>query len=319
VTDQRPGIRRVKHGKTFRYLHPNGRKVGGKSETFRRIQALVLPPAWTDVWISPVPNGHIQATGWDARGRKQYRYHDLWRKRRDAQKFARLAKFAYSLPRVRAKIKRALRFPGISREKVLATVVRLLDTTLIRVGNEEYAQENHSYGLTTFRNRHARIRGSAVEFSFHGKSGKNHHIKIKDRKLSKIIHRCQELPGQDLFEYLDQDGQTHPIGSRDVNEFIHALAGKDDFTAKDFRTWHGTVLAVEALYALNAKRIGQRNIVRIVKAVAEALGNTPAVCRKSYIHPGIFEAALPLSPAPDSPAGLSAPERRTLALLKKLR
>lgn len=203
------------------------------------------------------------------------------------------------------------------RDKVLATVVQLLDTTLIRVGNEEYAQQNHSFGLTTFRNRHARIKGKNIEFSFHGKSGKNHRIKINNNKLSKIIRRCQSLPGQDLFEYLDEHGGVHPIGSKDVNDYIHLASGAGEFTAKDFRTWHGTVLAVEAIYALNAPKIGQRNIVQIVKTVAEALGNTPAVCRKAYIHPGVFEAALPLSPAPDSPAGLTAPERRTLLLLKK--
>ncbi len=314
------GIRRIRRGKGFVYVLPDGKRLLSESGDFHRIRSLVIPPAWTSVWISPSSDSHIQATGRDARGRKQYRYHDSWRSHRDLTKFERLPDFARALSRIRARVRSDLRLPGISREKVLATVVQLLDRTLIRVGNDEYAKQNRSYGLTTFRDRHASIRGSTISFSFRGKSGKQHTIRLDDARLARIVRRCQELPGQDLLQYLDEEGHPRPIGSREVNEYIRTISGQE-FTAKDFRTWHGTTLAVAAFSRLGpapSATGAKRDAVKIIAAVAELLGNTPAVCRKSYIHPAVLsacESRTALPPPLRSPLGLSLHERQTLALL----
>lgn len=251
----------------------------------------MIPPAWTDVWICPNPNGHLQATGRDARGRKQYRYHARWRRVRDETKYERMLLFGGVLPRIRARLRDDLARPGLPREKVLATVVRLLETTFIRVGNEEYARQNNSFGLTTLKSRHVAVQGSRLEFRFPGKSGKNHAIRLSDRRLARLVRRCRELPGQDLFQYLDESGAPQPIDSGDVNDYLRAIAG-DEFTTKDFRTWAGTLLAAQALTAPDdpALPTPKARAVRATKSVADRLGNTPAVCRKCYIHPAVFQA-----------------------------
>lgn len=291
--DSSPGIKRIRSGKGFRYLSPNGRPIHDRA-TLDRIKLLAIPPAWTHVWICPDEHGHLQATGRDDRGRKQYRYHPRWRTVRDESKFSRLIAFGKALPRIRARIRRDLKLPGLPREKVLATVVRLLETTLIRVGNEEYARQNGSYGLTTMRNHHARVRKDEIRFEFRGKSGIPHCITIRNPRLARIISHCQEIPGQELFQYLDEEGERHPIESADVNDYLRSVAG-DEYTAKDFRTWAGTVLAVEALREAKpakSRAAAKRNIVRAVKTVAHRLGNTAAVCRKCYIHPAVLDTYL---------------------------
>lgn len=291
VHDDAPGIRRVRHGKGFRYKGPDGAPVKD-AETLGRIRSLVIPPAWTEVWICTAPNGHIQATGRDARGRKQYRYHPRWREVRDETKYTKMIAFGEALPTIRSAVEADLKRPGLPREKILATVVRLLEVTLIRVGNEEYARNNHSYGLTTLQNQHIDIDGSALRFRFRGKSGKEHAITVRDRRLAQIVGRCSELPGQDLFQYIGDDGQSHPIESADVNECLKQIAG-DEFTAKDFRTWAGTVLAacaLQELAAFDSKTQAQKNIVQAIKSVAERLGNTPAICKRCYVHPAVLEA-----------------------------
>ncbi len=245
MRDDKAGIRRARAGNRFKYFLSDGKTVRDEA-TMERIRALVIPPAWEHVWICPLPNGHLQATGRDARGRKQYRYHPRFREVRDQSKYARLADFATALPRIRRRVTRDLRRPGIAREKVLASIVRLLEATLIRVGNEEYARQNGSYGLTTLRNEHARVNGKQIRFSFRGKSGKRHQVEIADRRLARLVKRCQELPGQELFEYLDENGESHGVNSSDVNEYLREISGKD-FTAKDFRTWAGSLLAAEFL------------------------------------------------------------------------
>jgi len=258
----------------------------------RRIRSLAIPPAWTDVWICTDPSGHLQATGRDARGRKQYRYHAAWRSGRDEHKFERLLDVARALPRIRERCEADLASPGLSREKVLATVVRLLELTLIRVGNEEYARLNRSFGLTTLKRRHAKVEGSAIRFRFAGKSGQRHEVGLRDRRLAAIVRRCRELPGQDLFSYVGDDGIPHDITSDDVNEYLREASGID-MTAKDFRTWAGTVLAYRALSALDPVEDGRsakKNVVEAVKLTAGRLGNTPAVARKSYVHPAVLEA-----------------------------
>ena len=257
-----------------------------------RIRSLAIPPAWTDVWICTDPSGHLQATGRDARGRKQYRYHQAWRRGRDDLKFERLLDVARVLPKVRERCEADLATPGLSREKVLAAVVRLLELTLIRVGNEEYARINRSFGLTTLKRRHAKVEGSAIRFRFTGKSGQRHEVGLRDRRLAAIVRRCQELPGQDLFTYVGDDGIPHDITSDDVNDYLREASGSD-ITAKDFRTWAGTVLAYRALRALAPVQNGQaakRNVIEAVKLTADQLGNTPAVARKSYVHPAVLEA-----------------------------
>src|SRR5438105_6010674 len=292
-TDTKPGIRRVKSGKGFRFLRPNGKPVTARTD-LERIRALVIPPAWTDVWISPDPLGHLQATGHDARGRKQYRYHERWRAVRDETKYDRLIAFGQALPRLRGRIERDLKRPGLPRAKILATVVRLLETTLIRVGNEEYARQNHSFGLTTMRDRHAAVNGTTVRFHFRGKSGIVHEVDLHDRRLARIVQRSQDLPGDELFQYVDEAGRQHTIDSADVNDYLRQVAGAE-FTAKDFRTWAGTVLAARALQeieAFDSRAQARRNIVRAIETVAKRLGNTTAVCRKCYVHPAVLDAYL---------------------------
>jgi DNA topoisomerase-1 len=293
VHDDRPGIRRVRSGKGFRYVGPDGKAVRDP-EVLRRIRSLVIPPAWTDVWICPLANGHIQATGIDARGRKQYRYHPRWREVRDETKYHRMIAFGQALPRIRARVEKDLNRPGLPRAKVLAAIVRLLVTTLIRVGYDEYARTNHHYGLTTLLDQHARISGSAIHFSFRGKSGVRHAVDLNDRRLARVVRSCQEVPGQELFQYLDEDGVGHTVGSADVNEYLHEVAG-EEFMAKDFRTWAGTVLAARALEefeAFDSKTQARRNIVRAIEEVSKRLGNTRTVCRKCYVHPAVLDAYL---------------------------
>jgi DNA topoisomerase-1 len=293
VSDDGPGIRRRRAGSGFSYLDPDGERITDL-DTLRRIRSLAVPPAWTDVWISPHPRGHIQATGRDARGRKQYRYHPRWREVRDETKYERMVAFGASLPAIRKRLNKDLSRRGLPREKVLATVVRLLEMSLIRVGNEEYARDNRSFGLTTMRDRHVDVDGSNLRFHFTGKSGKRHQVGVTDRRLARIVERCQDLPGQTLFQYVDDEGERHPVDSDDVNEYLRDISGQD-FTAKDFRTWAGTVLAAWALKDLEAfdsEAQAKRNIVEAVEQVAGYLGNTPAVCRKCYVHPEILDSYL---------------------------
>jgi DNA topoisomerase I len=290
VSDARPGIRRKRAGKGFSYVSADGKPIRDAA-MLARIRALAIPPAYTDVWICPLPNGHIQATGRDARGRKQYRYHPRWREVRDETKFGRMLAFSEVLPRIRARIEQDLRRPGLPREKVLATVVRLLECTGIRVGNDEYARTNDSFGLTTLRDDHVEVSGSTMEFEFRGKSGKTHSVTLSDRRLAKIVSHCQSLPGEELFQYVDPEGNQQTIGSGDVNDYLKEITGQE-FTAKDFRTWNGTILAVAALKKLGpaaTQRDAKSAIVKAVDQVAEQLNNTRAVCRKYYIHPTVFE------------------------------
>jgi DNA topoisomerase I len=290
-SDAQPGIRRRRAGRGFSYVDSDGATVRDK-EVLARIKTLAIPPAWTDVWICSWPNGHIQATGRDARGRKQHRYHARWHEARDESKFDRMVSFAGALPAIRERTGADLARPGLPREKVLAAVVRLLEMTLIRVGNDEYARLNNSFGLTTLRDRHARIQGSHVRFRFRGKSGHQHEVGLRDRRLATVVRRCQELPGQELFQYLDEDGAVKDIASEDVNDYLRDIAGAD-FSAKDFRTWAGTVLAYRALRALqpaDTQTAARRNVVAAIRQTAGHLGNTPAVARKSYVHPAVLEA-----------------------------
>jgi DNA topoisomerase-1 len=293
VDDSSPGIRRVKSGKGWKLVSPQGKPVRDR-DVLARVKSLVIPPAWTDVWICPDVDGHIQATGRDARGRKQYRYHWRFREVREETKYERMMQFAEALPTIRAKVDEDLGEPGLTRPKVLATVVRLLEITLIRVGNEEYARENGSFGLTTMRTRHVDISGSTIKFHFRGKSGKDHAVKVQDRRVARVVQRCNDLPGEVLFQYVDDDGARHSVESSEVNEYLREISGAD-FTAKDFRTWAGTVLAAQALKAFAAydtKALAKKNIVEAVKSVSSRLGNTPSVCRKCYVHPQIFDAYL---------------------------
>jgi DNA topoisomerase-1 len=294
VSDSAPGIRREARGKGFGYRLANGKAVSDRA-TLDRIKALVIPPAWREVWICLSARGHIQATGRDARGRKQYKYHPHWRRTRDETKFDRMIAFGKVLPAIRRRTQRDLRLEGLPREKVLAAIVQLLEKTLIRVGNDEYARTNNHYGLTTMRNRHARVRAGTIRFEFLGKSGVEQAVELDDPRLAKIVRACQELPNQELFSYVPGDGRKYvDVTSGDVNAYLREVSG-DDFTAKDFRTWAGTVLAAQALKevaAFESQAEGARNVVSAVKAVAKRLGNTPAVCRKCYIHPAIIEAYL---------------------------
>ncbi len=290
VTDSKPGITRKKWRSGFRYLDAAGSVI--KDEPIlARIKSLVIPPAWTDVWICPLANGHLQATGRDARKRKQSRYHPRWREVRDETKYERMRLFGEALPNIREKVEEDLAMPGLPREKVLATIVRLLETTFIRVGNEEYARENQSYGLTTMRNKHVDVRGSTVRFKFKGKSGKFHNIDLRDRRLARIVKRCLDLPGYELFQYLADDGSLHSVDSSDVNEYLRSITN-EQFTAKDFRTWAGTVLACTLLRefeAVDSESQAKKNVVQAIASVAERLGNTPSVCRKCYVHPKVIE------------------------------
>ncbi len=292
VTDDQPGIRRLKARTGFRYVAADGKPVTDRDE-LARIRSLAVPPAYTDVWIAPYRNAHLQATGRDARGRKQYRYHKRWHETRDETKFDRMVAFANALPTIRAAVARDLARTGLPREKVLATVVSLLESTMIRVGNEEYARENDSYGLTTMEERHVRVRGEAIRFHFRGKSGVEHDVAIRDKRLAKIVRACQDIPGHELFRYVADDGTPAAIHSNDVNDYLREIAG-DDFTAKDFRTWEGTVTCALALAAAHAESAAgaKAAVVEAIKTVAERLGNTPAVCKKSYIYPAVIDEFL---------------------------
>jgi DNA topoisomerase I len=293
VTDTMPGIRRRRAGRGFTYIGPDGDRITD-DDRIAWIRGLAIPPAWTDVWISPIRRGHLQATGRDARGRKQYRYHPRWREVRDGAKYGRLVDFARALPRIRRRTDRDLRRRGVPREKVLALVVRLLEATLIRVGNDEYARENRSYGLSTMRDRHVEIRGATLRFTFRGKGGKEHDIDVRDERLARIVRQVQELPGQTLFQYRDADGVRREVTSEDVNAYLREISG-DDFTAKDFRTWAGTVaaaMALEEFTQIDDEAGRKRAIVRAIEAVAEQLGNTPTVCRACYVHPDVLDAYL---------------------------
>ena len=292
LDDTQPGIRRKRLRGKFCYFDAAGQRIS-EADEINRLNALAVPPAYTDVWICADPQGHLQATGRDARGRKQYRYHPRWREVRDGDKYSRLLAFGMALPKLRQRLEAQLALPGHSRDKVMATVISLLDTTLIRIGNSQYARENRSYGLTTLRNRHVAVNGSAIAFQFRGKSGVEHQITVKDRRLARIIKRCLELPGQDLFQYLDEDGQRHTVSSSDINAYLHSLTA-GGFTAKDYRTWAGSSLALSALRELKWESASEakQHVVERVKAIARELGNTPAVCRKCYIHPAVLDAFL---------------------------
>jgi DNA topoisomerase I len=293
VTDQAAGITRKRSGKGFRYFEPNGKSLRSV-EDLRRIKSLVIPPAWKDVWISPSPESHLQASGRDAKGRKQYRYHPRWREVRDQTKYDRMMAFGRALPTLRARVQKDLAQPKLPRAKVIAAVVRLLETTLIRVGNEAYARQNRSFGLTTMRNRHVKITGPKIRFEFRGKSGAECELDLYDRRLAKIVKRCQDLPGQELFQYVDDEGQQRTIDSRDVHEYLRDVT-QEDFTAKDFRTWAGTLLAAMALNAqeiFTTKKEAKSNVKNAISAVSKILGNTPAICRKCYVHPAVLESYL---------------------------
>jgi DNA topoisomerase-1 len=293
ITDDRPGVQRRRAGKGFIYIGPDGTRIAD-AERIAWFKALAIPPAWTEVWISPIRRGHIQATGRDARGRKQYHYHPRWREVRDEAKYGRLIEFARALPRIRRRTDRDLRRRGLPREKVLALVVRLLEATLIRVGNDEYARENRSYGLSTMRNRHVEVAGAEIRFAFRGKGGKEHEIDVRDRRLAALVRTCQDLPGQELFQYVDADGERRDVSSDDVNEYLREISG-EPFTAKDFRTWAGTVaasLALAEFLEVDDEAGRKKAIVGAIENVAERLGNTPAVCRACYVHPDLLESYL---------------------------
>ncbi len=291
VSDTKPGVVRKRAGKGFRFIDAAGQPVKDK-ETLARIRSLVIPPAWSEVWICPDAKGHLQVTGRDARGRKQSRYHPRWREVRDETKYERMILFGAALPTIRERVERDLATQGLPRPKVLATIVQLMETTLIRVGNEEYARQNKSYGLTTMRNKHVEVDGATVTFNFQGKSGVRHTVDVTDRRLARIVQRCHDLPGYELFQYVDKDGTHHSIDSSDVNEYLREIS-MQDFTAKDFRTWAGTLLAARALSEYEAAESPTRckkTITEVIKAVAKELGNTPAICRKCYVHPAILDA-----------------------------
>ncbi len=291
ISDAGPGIRRVQRGRGFVYVRPDGRRVRD-APTIRRIASLVIPPAWTDVWIAPHPQGHVQATGRDARGRKQHRYHPRWVAVRDAAKYSRTIAFGEALPALRRRVRHDLAAAGLPREKVLALVVRLLERTLIRVGNDEYVAQNGSFGLTTIRDRHAQVRRASIRFRFRGKSGKMHDVSIGDRRLARLVKQCQELPGSQLFQYRDERGRVRDVGSADVNAYLRDAMG-EAFTAKDVRTWAGTVLAAAAFRELATAAsppAADVALVRAIDAVAAVLGNTRAVCRKCYVHPEVLAA-----------------------------
>ncbi|HEY5896534.1 MAG TPA: DNA topoisomerase IB [Burkholderiales bacterium] len=289
MSDASPGIERRDNGRAVRYFASDGSAIRDET-TLARIRKLAIPPAWTRVWICPREDGHLQATGRDARGRKQYRYHPRWREVRDESKYARLLAFGHALPRIRRRVQRDLARPALPREKVIATVVRLLERTFIRVGNEEYARANDSFGLTTLRERQVTVKGAKLRFKFRGKSGVHHEVEVSDRRIAGIVRRMQELPGEELFQYVDESGATRSIESADVNEYLKSIAG-EEFTSKDFRTWAGTLLCARALCALPppaSPAAGRREVAQAVEGVARQLRNTQAVCRKCYIHPGVI-------------------------------
>ncbi|HTF18711.1 MAG TPA: hypothetical protein VK658_11590 [Chryseolinea sp.] len=292
VEDTIPGIiRKGKLGR-FSYVTESGVPIRTKS-TLKRIKSLVIPPAWQSVWICPHTNGHIQVTARDARGRKQYRYHIRWRETRDANKYEHLHDFVRALSKIRKSVTSHLRLKGLPRDKVLAAVVRLLERSFIRIGNERYASENGSYGLTTMRNRHVRVHGRDINFDFRGKSGKQHQVIIKDARLASLVAQCRELPGQELFQYVDENGERHKISSTDVNNYLNEISGGKEYTAKDFRTWAGTLLATVELFRrqdFETETQAKKHVVEAIKAVAQRLGNTPSICRKCYVHPGIVDS-----------------------------
>jgi DNA topoisomerase-1 len=293
VTDAKPGFTRKRHGRSFRYFDTEGKPLKDAA-TLARIRSLVIPPAWKDVWICPSPNGHLQATGRDARRRKQSRYHPRWREVRDETKYERMSSFGAMLPAVRQRVEHDISQSGLSQTKVLATIVRLMETTCIRVGNTKYARKNHSYGLTTMRNRHVHIDGANITFRFEGKSGVEHTVDVHDRRLAKIIQRCQDIPGYELFQYVDDAGERRTIDSSDVNTYLREISGQD-FTAKDFRTWAGSVAACALLRELEpfaSPTQAKKNLVGVIKDVASQLGNTPSVCRKCYVHPAVLDIYL---------------------------
>jgi DNA topoisomerase-1 len=322
------GIARVPGKGGFSYLDREGKAVQDPV-TIARIAALAIPPAWTEVWICAYGNGHLQAAGRDAKGRRQYRYHSRWRAWRDEVKYERMVSFGQALPWIRQRVQADLGLPGLPREKILATIVALLQATMMRVGNEEYARVNKSFGLTTLRNRHAKIEGPVVEFQFRGKSGVRHCVRVSDRRLARIIRRTRDLPGQELFQYTGEDGELHAVDSADVNDYLRAISG-EDYTAKDFRTWYGTVLAALALHGFgpaDSQAQAKRNIAQAIEAVARQLGNTPAICRKCYVHPAVLEAYLEQGmpqgmwpdgqrERPDGLPGLAPEEEAVLAFLR---
>jgi DNA topoisomerase I len=328
VSDDKPGIRRKKAGKGFTYARADGSRLS-EPEVLKRIRALAIPPAWTDVWICPFADGHIQATGRDAKGRKQYRYHARFREVRESTKYEHVVAFADALPSIREKVREHMGLRGLPRKKVLATVVHLLETTLIRVGNDDYAKQNNSYGLTTLKNRHVAVDGNEVRFRFTGKSGKQWSLRVRDRRVAKIIRACQELPGQELLQYLDETGKSQDVTSTDVNEYLREITGKD-FTAKDFRTWAGTVLAAMALRELESfdtAAQAKRNLRAAIEKISVRLGNTPTICRKCYVHPQVLNSymdgnlVLELKPEADGELGggmedLKSEEAAVLALLR---
>lgn len=327
VTDQSAGLCRQRRGHGFHYVDVHGRAVGTKH--IKRIRQLAIPPAWEEVWICPYPNGHLQATGFDARGRKQYLYHPGWRTVRDETKFHHLIEFSRGLPAIRKRVARDLRVRGLSRTKVLAAVVRLLEETCIRVGNPEYARDNESFGLSTMRNRHVDVRGRQLRFQFRGKSGKMHEVTLADKRLARIVKNCQELPGYELFEYLDDNEKIGVITSGDVNGYLREISGQN-FSAKDFRTWAGTVHAAKALAEFHKDNDSQPTkeiLLQAIDQVAKKLGNTRAVCRKSYIHPAVIAAynegtlarRLNGRPRRASRTGLSTEEKAVVWLLKRAR
>jgi DNA topoisomerase-1 len=330
VTDTKPGIRRLRRGKSFRYVDAESRPIRDQ-KTIARIKSLVIPPAWNDVWICPIPNGHLQVTGRDARGRKQSRYHSHWREVRDETKYERMLLFGSVLPSIRQRIEQDLTHLGMPREKILAAIIRLMETTYIRIGNEEYARNNHSYGLTTMRDKHVNVNGYTVHFEFPGKSGIKHSIDLHNRRMARVIRECLDLPGYELFQYVDETDARHSIDSADVNNYLSEIAG-DHFTTKDFRTWAGSLLACATLQQFEpftSEAEAKKNIVAAIKCVAHQLGNTPPVCRKCYVHPAILEQYLggrmtrtltaavkhdPLSE--DIPADLRKEEQALLRLLR---
>jgi len=327
VSDRRPGLQRKRCGTGFRYVTAEGKRV--KRVALRRIRELAIPPAWDQVWICPHPNGHLQATGRDAKGRKQYLYHPQWHTIRNETKFHRLTAFGRALPRIRRRVARDLRLRGLPREKVVAAVVRLLEETHIRVGNAEYADENQSFGLSTMRNRHVHVRGERLQFRFRGKSGKFHQVDFADKRLARIVKRCQDLPGYELFQYIDAAGETRDVTSEDVNDYVRAIAG-EEFSAKDFRTWAGTIQAARILQQLDGddnEEPVESALVKAIDEVAAALGNTRAVCRKYYIHPAVMDAYLDGTlmqsfidhPTRVTQTGLSSDEAAVLRLLKRRR
>ena len=326
VTERSPGIRRQKCGRGFRYITAEGQTLRDKDDLIR-IKALAIPPAWTEVWISSSPRGHIQAFGRDARLRKQYRYHARWREVRDETKFGQLTTFGEALPDIRKRVDLDMEKPGLPREKVLATVVRLLEMTMARIGNPEYARANRSFGLTTLRDRHVTITGHQLRFRFMGKSGKAHDLKVTDRRVAKIVRACQDIPGYEVFKYLDEQEQAQNIDSSDVNAYLREISGAD-FTAKVFRTWAGSVEALEEFRQIGpaeTQTAAKQNVVQVVKQVAQALGNTPAVCRKSYIHPALIDGYMKGSlhetlkelPRRRSTPRMTSNERLFLDFLKK--